>query len=44
MSKRLIIEQIARTKSDGSIETLEFTDGVNAIVAVALRYLGALAV
>jgi hypothetical protein len=32
MSKRLIIEQIARTKADGSIEKLEFTDGVNAIV------------
>jgi predicted nucleic acid-binding Zn-ribbon protein len=32
MSKRLIIEQIARTKSDGGIEKLEFADGVNAIV------------
>src|SRR6266702_5125446 len=32
MSKRVIIEQIARTKSDGGIEKLEFTDGVNAIV------------
>lgn len=32
MSKRLIIEQVARTKADGNIEKLEFTDGVNAIV------------
>jgi hypothetical protein len=32
MSQRLIIEQIARTKVDGNIEKLEFTDGVNAIV------------
>jgi ABC-type enterochelin transport system ATPase subunit len=32
MSPRLIIEQLARTKSDGEIEKLEFTEGVNAIV------------
>jgi hypothetical protein len=32
MSNRLIIEQIARTRADGNIEKLEFTDGVNAIV------------
>lgn len=32
MSPRLIIEQIARTTIDGSIEKLEFVDGVNAIV------------
>jgi hypothetical protein len=32
MSPRLIVEQLARTKSDGEIEKLEFTDGVNAIV------------
>jgi hypothetical protein len=32
MTKRLIVEQIARTKADGNIEKLEFTDGVNAIV------------
>lgn len=32
MSKRFIVEQIARTKANGDIEKLEFTDGVNAIV------------
>lgn len=32
MSNRLIIDQIARTRADGNIEKLEFTDGVNAIV------------
>jgi hypothetical protein len=32
MSPRLIIEQLARTKTDGSIEKLEFVEGVNAIV------------
>lgn len=32
MSKRLIIEQLARTAADGKLEKLEFTDGVNAIV------------
>ena len=32
MSSRLIIEQLARTKSDGEVEKLEFTEGVNAIV------------
>ena len=32
MSPRLIIEQLSRTKLDGSIEKLEFVEGVNAIV------------
>ena len=30
--KRLIIEQMARTKADGQVEKIEFRDGVNAIV------------
>jgi hypothetical protein len=32
MSKRLIIEQIARSRADGNIEKIEFSNGVNAIV------------
>lgn len=32
MTARLIIEQIARTTSDGKVERIEFKEGVNAIV------------